>query len=82
MILPIDGERRTEAPWIGYTGEAVLELRTALSPTKLPASNTREGYVMPKLNKQTYTILITAVVVLVFADKIRALPLVNKLPTL
>lgn len=37
---------------------------------------------MPKLSKQTTTILITAVVVLVFADKLRALPLVNKLPVL
>lgn len=34
------------------------------------------------LNKQTTTILITAIVVLIFADKIRALPLVSKLPTL
>lgn len=37
---------------------------------------------MPKLNKQTTTILVTAVVVLVFADKLKTLPLVNKLPTL
>ena len=37
---------------------------------------------MPKLNKQTTTILVTAVVVLVFADKIRQLPLINKLPTI
>jgi len=37
---------------------------------------------MPKLNKQTTTILITAVVVLILADKLRTLPLVNKLPTI
>lgn len=35
------------------------------------------------MNKKTmYTVAITAVVVLVFADKIRALPLVKSLPTL
>lgn len=82
MILPINGDRRTEAPWIGYTGETVFRLRIALRPTKLPTSNTGRDIQMPKLSKQTTTILITAVVVLVFADKLRALPLVNKLPTI
>lgn len=34
------------------------------------------------MNKKTMTVvLITAVVVLIFASKIRALPLVNKLPS-
>lgn len=32
--------------------------------------------------KQMVTVAVTAVVVLVFADRIRALPLVSKIPTL
>jgi hypothetical protein len=34
------------------------------------------------MNKQMVTILITAIVVLMAADKIRSLPLVSSLPTL
>jgi hypothetical protein len=33
------------------------------------------------VNKQMVTVLVTALIVLMAADKIRALPLVNKLPT-
>lgn len=33
------------------------------------------------MNKQVITVLVTAVIVLMAADKLRALPLVNKLPT-
>lgn len=34
------------------------------------------------MNKQVITVLVTAVIVLMAADKIRSLPLVNQLPTL
>jgi hypothetical protein len=34
------------------------------------------------MNKQLITILITAIVVLMAADKLKSLPVVNKLPTL
>jgi len=34
------------------------------------------------MNKQLMTILITALVVLIAADKLKSLPVVNKLPTI